>query len=58
MKKYHNKEQAIFVKRVNLIVSDLERSVEFYTKEIGLTLIGKEGNRAFLGVDKKMSYFR
>ena len=47
MKKYHNKEQAIFVKRVNLIVSDLERSVEFYTKEIGLTLIGKEGNRAF-----------
>lgn len=53
MKKYHNKEQAIFVKRVNLIVSDLERSVEFYTKEIGLTLIGKEGNRAFLGVDKE-----
>jgi catechol 2,3-dioxygenase len=53
MKKYHDKEQAVFVKRVKIIVSELERSVSFYTKVIGLTLIDQENDVAYLGVDDK-----
>ena len=52
MHKYHN-GNAMFVKEVRIVVSDLDKSIDFYTNIIGLSVIRKEGREAHLGVDSK-----
>jgi catechol 2,3-dioxygenase len=52
MHKYHN-EKTLHVKQVSIVVSDLERSLSFYTDLIGLTVLKKAGSEAYLGADGK-----
>ncbi len=52
MYKYHN-ENTMFVREVRIVVSNLDRSIDFYTNMLGLSVIKKEGNEAYLGVDGK-----
>lgn len=41
----------MFVREVGIVVSDLDRALDFYTNILGLSIIRKEGNTAALGVD-------
>lgn len=50
MFKYHN-ERAMFVSQVQIVVSNLEKSLAFYTNILGLSIIKQEDNFAYLGVD-------
>ena len=50
MQKYHE-GKAMFVRKVKIVVSDLERSIDFYTNIIGLSVIKQEKNIVHLGVD-------
>ena len=34
---------------VHLTVSDLDRSLDFYTETIGMRILERQGSRAFLG---------
>ncbi|NLD26617.1 MAG: glyoxalase [Acholeplasmataceae bacterium] len=52
MNKYHN-EKTMFVKEVTIVVSNLNKSIDFYTNILGLSIIRKEEDKAYLGVDGK-----
>lgn len=49
MNKFHN-ENTTYIKSVTLMVKDIEKSLEFYTKNIGLEIISKENDTYSLGV--------
>lgn len=40
MYKYHN-ENTMFVREVRIVVSNLDRSIDFYTNILGLSVIKK-----------------
>ena len=52
MHKYHNKN-TIFVKKAKIIVSNLKRTLAFYTNILGLTLVKEEAGAAQLGTNGK-----
>lgn len=52
MKKFHRSPN-LYVSEVGLKVQDLARSIQFYEEVIGLKLLKKEGNKAYMTADGK-----
>lgn len=52
MKNFHTKDY-LYIDTVTLMVKDINKQLEFYTKVLGLTLLKQEDNNYFLGTEKR-----